>query len=157
MGTVPSTIAAATTRLLASYEFAISPNLTLGARAGWAFGGGPDTQNGKSFMPFHGELRASYYLLTLDQKVRPYVHIGGGLAQVDTRIRSVPVRPATAPNQDVALDVWKKAGQSFGTVGGGLVVAFSDSLAAKVNLNLMALFPSSGLSIEPSVGVVYGM
>ena len=76
------------------------------------------------------------------------------MAQVDTLISGVQVYDTL--RNVVVVDVWKKTGQSFGTLGGGLVVALSDSVSGQLNLNLMALLPSSGFAIEPSIGAVMG-
>jgi hypothetical protein len=42
-------------------------------------------------MPLHAEGRLSYWFLGLaDRPFRPYVHLGGGLAQVDVKAKVVP-------------------------------------------------------------------
>jgi hypothetical protein len=98
----------ATTRILASYDRAFTPNITAGLRLGWAFGGGPPygrdvtydspqhvgkvLKEGTKFLPIHAELRVSYWFGSnaLARKFRPYAHLGGGLAQVDAKFK-VPV------------------------------------------------------------------
>jgi hypothetical protein len=92
----------ATRRLLVSFDRAFNPNITLGARLGLAIGGGPpagkgpDDQGrggnsaGTAFLPFHGELRLAYWFGkgALGKKgLRPYVHVGGGVAQVDAKVK----------------------------------------------------------------------
>jgi hypothetical protein len=201
----------ATHRILVSFDRALSPNITLGVRAGFVFGGGPPAGRertsttdpppntsflpanvgsaGTAFLPAHVEARLSYWFgkSPLAKKgVRPYVHLGGGIAQVDAKVK-VPVSDCTSGNLPpddnsksaprylcslgqqgnydptntmqvprVELDAWKKLGQSFITAGGGVVYAFKENLGAQLNLNLMFMLPSSGLVIEPSLGVVYG-
>ena len=54
------------------------------------------------------------------------------------------------------LDVWKKLGQGFGTLGGGAVYAFTEKIGVQLNLNLMLMAPSFGFVIEPSLGVTMG-
>jgi hypothetical protein len=169
----------ATRRLLLSFDRALNPNLTLGARLGFAFSGGP-AANGKSFLPFHGELRLAYWFgkAALAKKgLRPYVHAGGGIAQVDGRVKvkvadcepitdnaiynqcikgegGPPVHEATTPTP---MDVWRKMGQGFATFGGGLVYAFTPTLGAQLNLNLMVMLPTAGFVMQPSLGIVYGL
>ena len=178
----------ATHRILLSFDHAFSANLTIGARVGFAFGGGPpagkapdnDGRGGNSagtaFLPFHGELRAAYWFgkNAMGKKgLRPYVHIGGGLAQVDGKVK---VRVADCPKElsDAQfaactggdktaggavihdLDAWRKMGQGFITVGGGAMYAFKENLGAQLNVNLMYMLPTSGPVIQPSLGIVYG-
>jgi hypothetical protein len=196
----------ATHRLMLSFDRAFTPNITLGARVGFAFGGGPpagkgpDDQNrprdadgnplpptaGTPFLPFHGELRLSYWFGKgpLSKKgFRPYIHFGGGLAQVDSKVKVTladcpydlnppdytadDYNKCTEGDKSVAnetknvtrtyhVDVWRKMGQGFVTGGGGVVYAFTPQLGAQLNLNLMVMLPSTGFVIQPSIGAVYG-
>jgi len=192
----------ATHRLLLSFDRAVSRNIMVGARVGFAFGGGPpagkgpDDQgrprdanrqplpptDGTPFLPFHGELRLSYWFgkgVLAKKGVRPYVHVGGGIAQVDSRVKlrvadcpydlpDAQYYACTAGDHSVAndtlnvtktydVDVWRKMGKGFATAGGGVVYAFTPQLGAQLNLNLMVMFPSSGFVIQPSLGIVYGL
>ena len=54
------------------------------------------------------------------------------------------------------VDAWKKLGRAFFTLGGGVVYAFTPTLAAQANLNGMYLISASGLVIEPSLGALIG-
>jgi hypothetical protein len=192
----------ATTRILVSYDRAFTPKIMAGLRLGFAFGGGPPAGKqladeaagiteaaGTAFLPLHAELRASYWILGLAQKFRPYVHVGGGMAQVDAKVE-VDLRDCTDPTIDPALsndeiddcaagdpdfdnkfaeldsqgqlqkrkyDAWKKMGQGFITVGGGLVYAFKPNMGVQLNVNLMYMLPTSGPVIQPSLGFVYGL
>jgi hypothetical protein len=94
----------ATTRLLVSYDFVLGRWASLGARVGYAFGGGPpagqepvdgSTANldelpahtkglgGTPFLPAHLELRATAWVLPLGGWLSAYVGGGLGVAQVD--------------------------------------------------------------------------
>jgi hypothetical protein len=167
----------ATRRLLLSYDRTVSRNLTLGVRLGFAFGGGP-AANDQSFLPFHGELRGTYWFgkgVFAKKGFRPYLHLGGGLAQVDGRVKVTiadceQIVDNNTYNQcikgdpgvkdqttGVPMDVWKKMGQGFITAGGGTVYAFTDRLGAQLNLNFMFMLPSAGFVIQPSIGMVYGL
>ncbi|HTQ06581.1 MAG TPA: dickkopf-related protein, partial [Polyangiaceae bacterium] len=95
----------ATTRILASYDRAFTPRITIGARLGFAFGGGPPAgmqppvgvtdppagtkgTGGTPFLPVHAELRGEYWFLPLTAKTfRAYALVGGGMAQVDAKVR----------------------------------------------------------------------
>jgi hypothetical protein len=94
----------ATTRILVSYDRAFTPNITVGARLGFAFRGGPPAgqtpkgnvtnpaahakgEGGTPFLPLHAEIRGQYWFLPLTAKLfRAYGVIGGGLAQVDAKV-----------------------------------------------------------------------
>jgi hypothetical protein len=79
--------ALATTRFLASYDFAFTEHLTAGVRAGFAIGGGPPAGE-TSFLPLHLEVRGTYWITSLaNAGLRPYVHAGGGVAQVDAKVQ----------------------------------------------------------------------
>jgi hypothetical protein len=179
-----------TTRFLLSYERAFTPNITVGLRAGYAIGGGPAPEGGAAFLPVHGEVRGAYYFgkNALARKgFRPYVHVGGGMAQVDAKLEvtvrdCAGMRPAgtqVAPvqatpeeyqacvggqqipnNREAApltLDAYKKLGQGFGTAGGGIIYALTEKSGIQLNINIMIMLPSSGTVIEPSLGYVMGL
>jgi hypothetical protein len=160
---------AATSRILLSYDRAFTANITGGVRVGFAFGGGPanvDADRTK-FKPYHFEGRIKYWFGTkpLAHKFRPFVHLGGGLAEVDAKIqmtvRDCKATSCTGKNpsnlSDVPLDAWKKLGVEFVTVGGGLVYAIQNNYGIQVDMNLMYMFPSSGVVLEPSIGIIAGL
>jgi hypothetical protein len=187
-GTINQGMALATLRLLLSLDYALTPNITVGGRAGAAFRGGPPSikytagqaAKSTSFLPFHVEVRAAYWFRPLSMPgLHPYVHVGGGMAQVDGK---VPVsvfkcnganhtNPTTGecivddtkPNEQLydsnvyKYDAWRKMGQGFATVGGGLLVPVSGTGSVQANLNVMFMLPASGTVFEPSVGYVMGL
>ncbi len=187
----------ATRRLLLSFDHAFSANITIGARVGFAFSGGPPAGKapdrdgrggdaaGTPFLPFHGELRGAYWFgkNALGKKgLRPYVAFGGGIAQVDGKVKvkvadcSDALFHLPSPDPDAfgsegeqcaagqgkhnttpyELDAWRKMGQGFITIGGGAMYAFKENIGAQLNVNLMYMLPTSGPVIQPSLGVVYG-
>jgi hypothetical protein len=189
--------ALATHRILLSFDHAFTPNITAGGRIGYAFGGGPPAGKGPDFhgigggppdangnptpvagtpfLPFHLELRLAYWFGkgALGKKgLRPYVAVGGGLAQVDAKVKVAVADCPQTPPQDFnncavlgtdssktttyQLDAWRKMGQGFITAAGGAMYAFNPRLGAVLNINLMYMVPTSGPVIEPSLGVEYG-
>jgi hypothetical protein len=183
--------AIATQRVMLSYDRAFTPNIMAGLRAGYAFGGGPpavthfadpevvgDSNKTIAFLPIHAELRLSYWIGqgALGKKgLRPYVFVGGGMAQVDAKV-SVTVYDcsmkvgqegkdcaAGAPNviqtslPQKKVDAWKKLGQGFAAAGGGVVYAINPQLGIQANVNLMYMLGSSGPVLEPSLGLIYGL
>jgi hypothetical protein len=174
-------MAPATLRFLLSFDRAITANIMAGARLGYAINGGPAAgENGETkFLPFHAEIRGSYWFgkSPLSRKgLRPYVFLGGGLAQVDAKLPvtvvdcSKPVagsNPQTCANppagntailgETKSLDAYKKLGQSFIALGGGAVYALTPNSGLQLNLNIMFMLPTTGQVIEPSLGYVFGL
>src|ERR1044071_1819648 len=68
----------------------------LEARVGYSFNGGRQPKGGTAFFPLHAAARAKLWVLGASQfskkGVRPWIHIGGGMAQID----------AVVPNVDIA-------------------------------------------------------
>jgi len=182
VGKISNGLVFATTRVLLSFDYAVIPSLTLGVRAGFAFGGGPpsgrkvewDTpggitvvkvnDQGKSFMPFHAEVRAAYWFgqnPLAKRGLRPYVQVGGGLAQVDAKVivkvEDNGSQAARDLGTETTADAWKKLGQVFIEGGGGAVYAITPSFGVQLNLNAMVMLGSSGFALEPSLGAVVGL
>ena len=96
--------ALATTRILVAFDRAFTKNITVGARLGFALGGGPPAgmlapknvndpkahtvgTGGTPFLPLHVEVRGAFWFLPLTAKLlRAYVLVGGGMAQVDAKV-----------------------------------------------------------------------
>jgi hypothetical protein len=84
-------LAPATFRVLLSFDRLVTDNITVGGRLGYAFGGGPPSGEDQEvkFLPYHAELRASYWIGTkpmAKEGFRPYVGISAGAAQVDAKL-----------------------------------------------------------------------
>ncbi|HVW29938.1 MAG TPA: hypothetical protein VHC69_31465 [Polyangiaceae bacterium] len=178
----------ATMRVMASYERLFGA-LGLEARVGFAFNGGKTPQGGSSFLPVHAEARAKWWLRGAagfeGPGFRPWLHVGGGVAQVDTKVNVdiVDCAPAyrmpegnvqngpgdeclSAPDATTArayaggtppthVQALKQLGQEFATVGGGVMYAVAQNHGAVLNLNLMIPFPSVSFVFEPSIGYEY--
>jgi len=180
-GQIGSGFVLATMRVLLSADYALTSNVTMGGRLGFAFGGGPPSVeyvNGQpalstKFLPIHAELRGAYWFKSLGEAgLHPYVHVGGGMAQVDAKKTNdlrVPQRDPDNPDQYLLdangnvvtqvgkYDVYKKMGQGFATLGGGVVFPLGDRMGIQGNLNLMYMLPATGVVIEPSIGLVMGL
>jgi hypothetical protein len=142
-------------RALLSYELMLGDKMSLGLRAGYAFNGPP-----KSFLPVHAEGRFSYYFLGNDKPgLRPYAHLGGGLADVQGLVTKNNVTSCFAPGDcsDLNIKIYQQSGPVFVTAGGGAVFAFSDRLGLQLNLNAMLMLPKSAIAVQPSLGLVYGL
>jgi hypothetical protein len=157
----------ATTRLLIGYDRVLFlPNLSIGARLGYAIGGGPAEPNGAAFVPFHAEVRGTYWFAPIQVgKIRPYAALGGGLAQIDSSVTTEVVD--RGPQGQIPLDdqgqprasrvtVWKKTGTTFASLGGGAMYPLGDKDGITAELKAVLLFPSSGLSVGLQAGYTHG-
>jgi hypothetical protein len=178
---------------LLSLDRAITANISAGLRVGYAIRGGPPAGKsvtytdsdgvatvvapGKSYLPFHVEVRGAYWFgknALAKRGLRPYVAAGGGMAQVDAKVVvntheecNARVPTPMAPNDcamhdnkrtgDYSADAWKKLGQGFITIGGGAAYAFSPKSMLQLNLNAMYMLGASGLVLQPSLGLVFGL
>jgi hypothetical protein len=166
-------------RAMISYDRFLLDNLSLGVRFGFAFSGAPD-----GFFPLHFEGRGTYYFTDVAKGASmwgPYVAVGFGLAQVDSRseVEMVDCRPESVerclqagsvdqglidPESGSArlrtLDAYKSLGQVFGSISPGLMVAFSKELSGVANLGVMLMTEEQAKSIvvnfQPSLGLALG-
>jgi hypothetical protein len=157
----------ATTRLLIGYDRVLFlPNLSVGARLGYAIGGGPAEPNGAAFVPFHVEVRGTYWFAPIQTgKIRPYAALGGGLAQIDSSVTTEVVD--RGPQGQIPLDdqgqpraskvtVWKKSGTTFASLGGGAMYPLGETDGITAELKAVLLFPSPGLSVGLQAGYTHG-
>jgi hypothetical protein len=156
----------ATTRLLIGYDRVFFPNISVGARIGYAIGGGPAEPGGAAFVPFHAELHAAYWFGPLQAgKVRPYATAGGGLAQIDSSVTTelvdrnaqgqIPVDDQGQPTAS-RVTVWKKTGTTFAALGAGAMYPLNLKSGITAELKGVLLFPSSGMSMSLQAGYSYG-
>ena len=155
-----------TTRLLIGYDRVLFPNISLGARLGYAIGGGPAEPGGASFVPFHAEVRGTYWFMPLEVgNLRPFAMLGAGLAQVDSSVSTevvdqsaqgqIPVDDQGRP-QASRVTVWKKTGTTFASLGAGAMYPLSDHGGITAELKGVFLFPSSGMSVSLQAGYAHG-
>ncbi|MBN2195135.1 MAG: hypothetical protein JW751_20120 [Polyangiaceae bacterium] len=185
-GRVTAGAALATVRALISADYALTRQMLVGGRLGYAFNGGPTGST--KFFPLHMEGRFTYSLKPVDKKgFRPYLHLGAGLGQVDGKVKvtvadcslkdaandgypsweNMPpeVQQCMMGNEqyinmvtpDFPLDAYKRMGMMFVAPGGGVVYAFTPRMGIQANLDLKILFPTTGFAFSPSLGFVYGM
>ncbi|MBN1611917.1 MAG: hypothetical protein JW940_35125 [Polyangiaceae bacterium] len=155
----------ATTRVMIAFDRAVSNNISLGARVGFAFrGGGPQAPSGNAFVPIHAEVRGTLWFgKGVFNKVgfRPFLFAGGGLAQVDAKV-PIPARgdavdatgkPVQTP---LNLDAWRKTGLSFVSAGLGTGYAFSPSFYLFLEAKALQLLGASGTAGALQLGGAYG-
>jgi hypothetical protein len=164
---IASGFALATTRVLVGGDYLLGDHFTVGLRLGYVLrGGGPRPDGGKSFLPFHAEARAAYFLRDGGFNAagfNPYFFLSGGLAQVDSKQRLLvfenpnapppPNQIDNPPSQD--LDAWRKMGTSFVAPGVGVYYALGARTGLTAELRYMALFPTSGGALSLSLGFAF--
>ncbi len=155
-GEVSGGFARGTLRILAGYDRVFGDNLTLGARLGFAIGGGPQAPGGNAFVPIHAEARVGYWFGSrpfADAGLRPYVTLQGGLAQIDAKVE-VPVRdPAQG---DITVDAWRKTGTAFVGGGAGAVYAFNEGNGILLEVRVMQMLGASATGGGAQLGYTLG-
>lgn len=160
-GEIAGGLSLGTTRILIGYDRVFGKNISAGVRAGFVLGGGPQAPGGAAFVPVHAEARVAYWFGTEPfgkTGLRPYLTIGGGLAQVDASVKVTVYtteQDFIADNRQV-LDAWKKSGLLFFGAGGGAMYAFKPNMGVTAELRIMQLFGSSGTAIGAAVGYMHG-
>ena len=155
----------ATTRVLAGVDFVAGP-VTLGVRGGGTVRGtGPSPAGGDVFRG-HAEGRLEYWFAErpYGDGVSVYLLLGGGLMQVDSHAkatlvedRSVPPPTSQLDNPDTqTVDVYKKSGDGFATVGAGLYVPFGSIHGLLAELRASQLLPATGTAFSIGVGYAVG-
>jgi hypothetical protein len=178
-GKLEGGVVAATVPILLSYEYILG-SFGLGGRFGYAFNGGPHVANRPAFFPVRAELRGKFWPLgpTASSLVlRPYLHLGVGLAQVDAVVHDVSIvdcsieprlindcRTASSAIEARVnggelrnVTVLKSFGKASFSAGAGATLAIADGHAMVLDLSFTAFLPSTGLSITPSIGYEIGL
>jgi hypothetical protein len=152
----------ATMRVLFGYDRAITENVMLGGRVGFALGGGPQRPTASGFMPLHLEARASYWFGN-DPLARAgfrfYVLAAGGAAQIDA---GVPVDVYANPQaymmgQSQSYQAWKKTGLGFVALGGGAMFAITPATGILVEVKALEAFPTTATGFGAQMGYVVGL
>jgi hypothetical protein len=160
-GRIDGGFAPGSLRVLLSYEHILPFGLGMEARAGAAFSTTPTTGD-TSFFPVHAEGRLKYWFIPPGAPgFHPYVHVGGGIAQVDGMV-TVRIGQDTTnctitncPEQPT-VEAYNRLGTGFVTGGAGALLAFQGQWGLNVNLNAMYTLPASALVLEPALGFLYG-
>jgi Tetratricopeptide repeat len=158
---VAAGLAPATTRLLVGFERLFGKNLTLGLRVGLALRGGPEAKRGGKFLPVHAELRAAWYFGAdpfAGTSFRPYVALGGGLADVRSRLAVDFWQDAAAYNEarQTSVDAWRAAGKTFVAPTLGAQLPFGGSTVLSLEARLLTLLGKSGVAPAASLGLAQG-
>ncbi len=161
--TVEGGLSRSTTRLMIGYDRRVSNNLLLGARLGYAFGGGPTPLEGAPYLPLHAELRAQLFLGSSPfarKGLRPNLSAGIGVAEL-TSHRTVEYWDSQQNFEDEAeagkLDAWRRTGKVFFAPGFGVVIPAGSRGGVTVDLRGMFLFGKSATGLALAVGYALGI
>lgn len=154
------------TRVVLGFDQLVYYDTSVGVRAGWALAGsGPTPRGGVEFVPISVSARATHWFGDDPfgrTGLRGFVFVSAGYAMVDvettTHVREDPTAPPYQGGNDLeqTVDVWKRAGDGFVGVGGGLELAFSPGFAAFLEVSVLEAFPIGALVIAPSAGLGLG-
>jgi hypothetical protein len=158
-------------RIFATFDYAFTPNVMAGVRAGYVFGtypGASASNDGKTSQlgPFHLELRGMYVIgkdALAKAGLAPYITVGGGYAPWDTKVPAGVTVKCTDANCGVpggsstnkTVDAYQIAGPIFVTGGGGIRYAFAPRVALLTGLRVNFAF--GGGASAPSGGLEAGM
>lgn len=155
------------TRVIAGFDMLIHNDVSIGVRAAVAIAGwGPTARNGTAFFPVALSLRAAYWLGDdpfVQKRLRPFVFVTGGAGMFDVRarghLREDPTHPALQGNNDLdqTVDVWKRAGDGFVGVGGGVMYSFTPAFAGFFEVSVLEVFPFGAVIFAPSAGLMLGL
>jgi hypothetical protein len=150
-------------RVLASADFAITPNFLLGGRFGVVTHTYPGTQaatDGKAFgPPIQLELRATYVHgknALAHSGFAPMAFLDAGVGRFDAP-RDVSVTEQGIPGQ-LPKRAWRTGGPIFAGVGAGARYQFSQRIAFNAALKVALAFGGSGLftTFGPEIALQYG-
>jgi hypothetical protein len=150
-------------RVLASFDYAVSMNVLLGARAGYVAFTDPVSDHGQgvgpTFPAFHLEARLTYLIghdALTEMVISPMLLIGAGVGEFDAD-ESTQLLEASQ-KQALKENAWLTAGPLFALAGGGVRILLSPRIAATGALKLEAAFGTRFLpGIAPELGVQFGL
>lgn len=159
--------APATFRILASFDYGVTPNVMLGARVGLVVNTYPGAEghtDGKGFSaPLHLEARGTYLFgkgLEKTSGIVPYAFISGGISNWDAKVgisvNEVDAASGRKTTKD-SINAWYLGGPGFIGFGGGVRVMASERIAIPLGLRAAFALGNGVLpTVSPEVGVQVG-
>jgi hypothetical protein len=147
-------------RLLVSFDYALTMNVLLGARAGYVLFTDPANAPGGAFAPIHLEARGTFLVgrNALIENVAPLLLVAAGVGEFDASI-GVTVQFKAPMGGTRSENAWVTAGPLFIAGGGGLRVLMAPTVAATAVVKAEGAFGgSSGLlfGFAPELGFQVG-
>jgi hypothetical protein len=161
----PLAFATGPTRLVVGIDHLVYYDTSVGARVGWAVRGtGPTPRGGVEFLPLSVAVRGTHWFgsdLFARRGWRPFAFITGGFERFDLKARAHVRENPTVPSRqggnalEQKLDFWKRAGDGFVGVGGGVAFAFEGRVSGFAEVAVLQVFPFGALVITPSLGAQF--
>jgi hypothetical protein len=144
-------------RLLVSFDYALTTNMLIGARAGYVLNTDPASSPGPNFPPIHLEARFTY-LFGKDailNPIAPLLLVAAGVSEFDANIG---VQVALSTGKPRNENAWLTAGPVFGALGAGARFLVGKSFAISAVLKGQAAIgsPSWLVGFAPEVGAQFG-
>jgi hypothetical protein len=152
-GTAPANL-----RLTASFDYALTMNVLLGARVGYVLFTDPAASLGAVFAPIHLEARGTFLLGkdALTKTIAPMLLVAAGAGEFDASIGVVVQLDTGGSRQENA---WVTAGPFFAAAGAGLRFLLAPTVATTVAVKGQGAFGGSAgflFSVAPELGVQLG-
>jgi hypothetical protein len=152
----------ATRRLMLGYDRVLGQNFTLGAKLGFIFAGSPDPRDSKGLVPYHAELRGSYWFGQdpfASPGLRGYVGLAAGYGAVDGRVtvEYYADEAGYQQNDKGKLDAWRQTGPFFVGLHAGLAIAPTPHHQLSLELRLLQMLPESAFGGALGVSYAFGL
>lgn len=146
-------------RLMMSFDYAVTNNWLLGARAGYSLFTDPASAPGRAFLPIHLEARGTYLFgeNAIASRFAPMLLFAVGLGEFDSSI-GVTVQLQSGAHQNETA--WLTSGPAFLAAGGGARLLLSPNVAATAAAKVQASFGGGArflLGVAPELGVELGL
>lgn len=138
-------------RVEVGYERLLFYDTTFTARLGYAyFGSGPDDASATPFIPVSAAVGARYYPghdPFATRGFKGFVSASGGFSMFDlvgnVHVREDPTKISLQGGNDLeqTLEVWRRAGDAYVSVGGGAVLWSSPGFAFSAEFDVAQAFP----------------
>ena len=161
----PLGIGRGSTRVVLGFDRLVYYNTSLGVRLGFAFGKGPTPRAGTAFVPLSISARATHWFGNdpfARSGLRPFAFLTAGYEMVDIKtkvhVREDPTMLSYQGGNDLeqTVDLWKRAGDGFVGLGGGLSLTLGRRTAVALELAVLEAFPFGALVVAPNAGIMVG-
>jgi hypothetical protein len=158
--------AASTARLVLGYERLLFGGLTAGALAGYAFAFRGSPSGRSALTPLHQEARDSYTFgsapyADAGDRFNPFVFVSMGVAQIDShvviRVNEIPCGSRVSPACKRDLDVYRRLGNVFTTVGGGVRYRIEGRHGLRAAMRATMVFGEGGFVLSPELVYELGL
>ena len=164
-------------RILAGYDyffdFGSAGGLGLGARVGYSVSGptlgdeepaeGNGYPKGRSYLPFHGEARASWKFLHPNPEAgdfAPHAFVGGGYGQANASVPVTVCDELAEPGDNAdcpgltRVNAYQLAGLGFITFGGGVTYMIVRNFGVSAEVKFQVFVPTVGFTLSPTIAPV---